>query len=145
MPLSWRSRCRGEGGYAHPDLAPARRIAPAKSNPAGSAALGSINTTRGYAAACTNAADCAKSPHPDRLQDLLSKLSHLDEGFLGWSDDDIRGIAAPTLITVGDCDMVDSSTPSGSSSCAAGTSTGTSRGSPPHSSRSSLARRTSSV
>jgi pimeloyl-ACP methyl ester carboxylesterase len=48
----------------------------------------------------------AKSPHPDRLQDLLSKLSHFDEGFPGWSDDDIRGIAAPTLITVGDCDMV---------------------------------------
>ena len=48
----------------------------------------------------------AKSPHPDKLQDLLSKLSHFDEGFPGWSDDDIRGIAAPTLITVGDCDMV---------------------------------------
>lgn len=48
----------------------------------------------------------AKSPHPDRLQDLLTKLSHFDEGFPGWSDDDIRGIAAPTLITVGDCDMV---------------------------------------
>ena len=48
----------------------------------------------------------AKSPHPDRLQDLLSKLSHFDEGFPGWSDDDIRAISAPTLITVGDCDMV---------------------------------------
>jgi pimeloyl-ACP methyl ester carboxylesterase len=48
----------------------------------------------------------AKSPHPDRLQDLLTKLSHFDDGFPGWSDDDIRGIAAPTLITVGDCDMV---------------------------------------
>ncbi|WNB86249.1 alpha/beta hydrolase [Cellulomonas sp. ATA003] len=48
----------------------------------------------------------AKSPHPDRLQDLLTKIGHFDEGFPGWSDDDIRGIAAPTLITVGDCDMV---------------------------------------
>ncbi len=48
----------------------------------------------------------AKSPHPEKLQDLLTKLSHFDEGFPGWSDDDIRGIAAPTLITVGDCDMV---------------------------------------
>ena len=47
----------------------------------------------------------AKSPHPDRLQDLLTKLSHYDDGG-GWSDDDVRGIAAPTLITVGDCDMV---------------------------------------
>lgn len=48
----------------------------------------------------------ARSPHPDELQGLLTKLGHFDEGFAGWSDDDIRGIAAPTLITVGDCDMV---------------------------------------
>jgi pimeloyl-ACP methyl ester carboxylesterase len=48
----------------------------------------------------------AKSPHPEKLQDLLTKLSRFDEGFPGWSDEDIRGIAAPTLITVGDCDMV---------------------------------------
>jgi pimeloyl-ACP methyl ester carboxylesterase len=48
----------------------------------------------------------AKSPHPDRLQDLLDKLGTFDEGFPGWSDADIEGIAAPTLITVGDCDAV---------------------------------------
>jgi pimeloyl-ACP methyl ester carboxylesterase len=48
----------------------------------------------------------AKSPHPDRLQNLLDKLGNYDEGFTGWSDADIQGIAAPTLITVGDCDAV---------------------------------------
>jgi pimeloyl-ACP methyl ester carboxylesterase len=48
----------------------------------------------------------AKSPHPDKLQDLLDKLGTFDEGFPGWSDADIEGIAAPTLITVGDCDAV---------------------------------------
>ena len=48
----------------------------------------------------------AKSPHPDRLQDLLDKLGTFDCGFTGWSDHDIRGIAAPTLLTVGDCDAV---------------------------------------
>jgi pimeloyl-ACP methyl ester carboxylesterase len=48
----------------------------------------------------------AKSPHPDKLQDLLDKLGTYDEGFPGWSDADIAGIAAPTLITVGDCDAV---------------------------------------
>jgi pimeloyl-ACP methyl ester carboxylesterase len=50
----------------------------------------------------------AKSPHPDRehLQVLLNKLGSYDTGASGWSDDDIRGIAAPTLITVGDCDAV---------------------------------------
>jgi pimeloyl-ACP methyl ester carboxylesterase len=48
----------------------------------------------------------AKSPHPDKLQDLLDKLGTYDQGFPGWSDADIEGIAAPTLITVGDCDAV---------------------------------------
>ena len=48
----------------------------------------------------------AKSPHPDQLQGLLDKLGAYDEGFAGWSEDDIRGIAAPTLITLGDCDAV---------------------------------------
>lgn len=48
----------------------------------------------------------AKSPHPGRLQDLLDKLGAFDAGFTGWSDADIEGIAAPTLITVGDCDAV---------------------------------------
>ncbi len=50
----------------------------------------------------------AVSPHPDHehLQGLLDKLGRYDEGVEGWSDDEIRGIAAPTLITVGDCDEV---------------------------------------
>jgi len=48
----------------------------------------------------------AKSPHPDQehLQTLLDKLG--DFGVTSWSDDDIRGIAAPTLLTFGDCDAV---------------------------------------
>ncbi len=50
----------------------------------------------------------AKSPHPDleHLQTLLTKLGGYDRGTAGWTDDDIRGIAAPTLMTVGDCDAV---------------------------------------
>lgn len=48
----------------------------------------------------------AKSPHPDRLQDLLDKLGTFDHGSTGWSDDDVRGIAATTLVTVGGCDAV---------------------------------------
>jgi pimeloyl-ACP methyl ester carboxylesterase len=50
----------------------------------------------------------AVSPHPDRghLQGLLDKLGGYDAGASGWSDAEIRGITAPTLITVGDCDMV---------------------------------------
>jgi pimeloyl-ACP methyl ester carboxylesterase len=48
----------------------------------------------------------AKSPNPDKLQDLLDKLGTYDQDFTGWSDAEIREIAAPTLITVGDCDAV---------------------------------------
>ena len=48
----------------------------------------------------------AKSPNPDKLQDLLDKLGQFDAGFTGWADADIQGIAAPTLITIGDCDAV---------------------------------------
>ena len=48
----------------------------------------------------------AKSPHPDKLQQLLDKLGQFNHYFTGWSDAEIEGIAAPTLITVGDCDMV---------------------------------------
>jgi pimeloyl-ACP methyl ester carboxylesterase len=47
-----------------------------------------------------------KSPNPEALQTLLDKLGTFDEGFPGWSEDEIRGIDAPTLITVGDCDAV---------------------------------------
>ncbi len=50
----------------------------------------------------------AKSPHPDKehLQGLLTKLGGYDKGVDGWSEQDISGIAAPTLITLGDCDAV---------------------------------------
>jgi pimeloyl-ACP methyl ester carboxylesterase len=50
----------------------------------------------------------AVSPHPDleHLQGLLDKLGGYNAGNGGWSDEEIRGIAAPTLFTVGDCDMV---------------------------------------
>ena len=48
----------------------------------------------------------AKSPNPDKLQDLLDKLGTYDKGVSGWSDAEVEGIAAPTLITVGDCDAV---------------------------------------
>ena len=51
----------------------------------------------------------AKSPHPDHehLQALLDKLGATYEGgFPDRTEAEIRAIDAPTLITVGDCDMV---------------------------------------
>lgn len=55
------------------------------------------------------AAYLAKSPHPDpeHLQGLLDKLGATYEGgFPDRTEAEIRGIEAPTLITVGDADMV---------------------------------------
>ncbi len=48
----------------------------------------------------------AKSPNPDGLQGLLDKIGGLLAHNEGFTDDEIRGIGAPTLLTVGDCDMV---------------------------------------
>lgn len=49
----------------------------------------------------------AKSPHPDHehLQGLLDKLGGVFAE-PDWTEQQIRGIAAPTLVTVGDADMV---------------------------------------
>ena len=87
----------------------------------------------------------AKSPHPDRLQDLLDKLGNFDPGFAGWSDADIRGIEAPTLITVGDCDAVYLDHMVKFLQLRGATSTATSSGSPPLSSRYFRAPRISSA
>lgn len=48
----------------------------------------------------------AKAPNPEDLTVLLQKLIDLTKSFEGWAEEDIQAIAAPTLITVGDCDMV---------------------------------------
>lgn len=42
----------------------------------------------------------AKSPHPEKLQQLLDKLGTFDEGFTGWSDADISGIASRTELVL---------------------------------------------
>ena len=85
-----------------------------------------------------------KSPHPDRLQDLLDKLGSSGPGFPGWSDADIVGITAPTLITVGDCDAVQLDHACGFCNSAVATSMATSSECPPPSSRCSRGPRTSS-
>jgi pimeloyl-ACP methyl ester carboxylesterase len=94
----------------HPDLV--RRLVvssvafhPDGVRPENSAAVGAM-TVDMIAGTPMEEAYRAKSPHPERLQTLLDKLGTFDDGAPGWSDADIEGIAAPTLITVGDCDMV---------------------------------------
>lgn len=71
-------------------------------------AVGAMNVDM-IAGTPMEAAYLAKSPHPDlqHLQVLLDKLGATYEGgFPDRTDAEIRAIAAPTLITVGDADMV---------------------------------------
>ncbi|GAA3711875.1 alpha/beta hydrolase [Microlunatus aurantiacus] len=77
---------------------------PDGSRPENAAAVGGM-TVDMIAGSPMHADYLAKSPNPEKLQDLLDKLGTFITG-PGWSDHDIEGIAAPTLITVGDCDMV---------------------------------------
>jgi len=46
------------------------------------------------------------APNPDDFPVLVEKLQTLDTTDFAWPDDDIRGIAAPTLIVLGDSDGV---------------------------------------
>jgi len=46
------------------------------------------------------------SPHPERFPELVGKLATLHATPFAWDDDDVRGYPAPTLIVVGDSDLV---------------------------------------
>ena len=46
------------------------------------------------------------APNPGHFPKLVEKLVHLDSTPFAWPADDIRGITAPTLIVVGDSDVV---------------------------------------
>ena len=99
---------------AHPDRV--RRIIVSSTSFAASGMRGSENaeavgamTVDMIAGTPMETAYLAKSPHPDlqHLQVLLDKLgATYDSGFPDRTEDEIRRIAAPTLITVGDADMV---------------------------------------
>jgi pimeloyl-ACP methyl ester carboxylesterase len=46
------------------------------------------------------------SPHPDHFEDFLATLSSSNADLQGWSDAQLAGITAPTLIVLGDHDFV---------------------------------------
>ncbi len=46
------------------------------------------------------------APNPDAFPTLVAKLKQLDMESYAWSQEDIRGIAAPTLYIVGDSDAI---------------------------------------
>jgi pimeloyl-ACP methyl ester carboxylesterase len=45
------------------------------------------------------------SPHPDHFQDFLAALSASNADVLGWTDEQLAGITAPTLLVFGDRDF----------------------------------------
>ncbi|MER6150942.1 alpha/beta fold hydrolase [Streptomyces hirsutus] len=48
----------------------------------------------------------ASAPYPERFEDLLAKCSAAAHAPLPWTADDLRGLAAPTLLVIGDTDFV---------------------------------------
>ena len=46
------------------------------------------------------------APHPDDSPTLVAKMKQLDMEPFAWPPEDIRGIAAPTLLIVGDSDAI---------------------------------------
>lgn len=45
------------------------------------------------------------SPHPEHFNDFLAALSASNADTRGWSDDELAGITAPTLLVIGDRDF----------------------------------------
>jgi pimeloyl-ACP methyl ester carboxylesterase len=46
------------------------------------------------------------APHPENWAGLVAKVNQLDRAFEGWSPEDIESIEAPTLVLIGDSDIV---------------------------------------
>ncbi len=46
------------------------------------------------------------SPHPEHFEDFLATLSAANTDLRGWSDEQLAGITAPTLLVMGDHDFV---------------------------------------
>lgn len=46
------------------------------------------------------------SPHPDRFDAFMAKMSASAAGLVGWSDEQLAGITAPVLLVIGDHDFV---------------------------------------
>lgn len=46
------------------------------------------------------------APEPEHFEQMAAKTSGMVADFDGWSDDELRSIAAPTLLIVGDTDFV---------------------------------------
>lgn len=48
----------------------------------------------------------AVAPDPTHFEEFMKRLEVLVHGFDGWTDDDLRGIAVPVLVLIGDTDFI---------------------------------------
>lgn len=48
----------------------------------------------------------AVAPDPDHLMPFLERMQPVVHDFAGWTDDEIRGVAVPTFLVIGDRDFV---------------------------------------
>jgi pimeloyl-ACP methyl ester carboxylesterase len=52
------------------------------------------------------AAHAAVNPHPGRFDEMMRKIGRVARNIPGWTDDELRGLGAPTLLVLGDDDFV---------------------------------------
>lgn len=46
------------------------------------------------------------APHPEDWPKLIEKVKHMDQEFQGWQPEDVQSIQSPTLVIIGDSDIV---------------------------------------
>src|SRR5262249_3679327 len=63
-------------------------------------------TPRGPAGAPPHHAHLDRAPDPAARPTPLAQVGELDAGFAGWSADEVRSLQAPTLLMIGDSDIV---------------------------------------
>jgi len=71
--------------------------------------LAGIETTftpEAFAGSPIEAAYAKVAPNPDDWPTLVAKVQQLTQEFAGWSPEAVRAIAAPTLIIIGDSDII---------------------------------------
>lgn len=48
----------------------------------------------------------AVAPDPDHFDAIAAKTTDMVHGFTGWTDDQLRGVAVPVLVLIGDTDFI---------------------------------------
>ena len=95
----------------HPDLVDRLAVASAYVDPAGlyPGVLDGIAATspEAFEGSGLREAYAAVAPDPDAWPVLIEKVKQLDLSFEGWPSDMIEAIEAPTLVMLGDSDIVD--------------------------------------